>query len=117
VLGLETRDAYFREYFGCQVDAVNLLAARHLDGAVGIWAGDPAPGYSKRNVLVPMVVTATTTAGVRAQLRNLGVRFALAQGQPVAQLIPGRTPAPILAAARPFWHEQDCTLYRLDLAD
>ncbi len=116
VLGLETRDAYFREYFGCQVDAVNLLAARHLDGAVGIWAGDPAPGYSKRNVLVPMVVTATTTAGVRAQLRNLGVRFALAQGQPVAQLIPGRTPAPILAAARPFWHEQDCTLYRLDLA-
>ena len=116
VLGLETRDDYFRVYYGCEVDAVNLLAARHLEGAVGIWAGDPAPGYSRRNVLVPMVVTATTTAGVRAQLRGLGVRFALAQGQPVAQLIPGQAPAPILAAARPFWHEQDCTLYRLDLA-
>ncbi len=115
VLGLKTRDAYFREYFGCQVDAVNFLAARHLDGAIGIWAGDPAPGYSKRNALVPMVVTATTTAGVRAQLRGLGVRFALAQGQPVAQLIPGQAPAPILAAARPFWRKQDCTLYRLDL--
>ena len=94
VLGLETRDDYFRVYYGCEVDAVNLLAARHLEGAVGIWAGDPAPGYSRRNVLVPMVVTATTTAGVRAQLRGLGVRFALAQGQPVAQLIPGQAPAP-----------------------
>ena len=56
---------------------------------------------------------AQTTAGVRAQLRGRGIRFALAQGMPVEQLSSNPAARPLLRAATPFWHEGACTLYRL----
>lgn len=112
-LGLETRSAYLHRYFGCQVDAVETLAARRLAGAVALWDLDPPPDYPRRNRLEPMNVTATTPAGVRAELRARGVRFALAQGRPVTELSSNPAARSVLAAARPFWRLGDCTLYRL----
>lgn len=114
-LGLETRTAYLHRYFGCQVDAVAALEARHLSGAVALWDLDPPPDYPRRNRLEPMNVTATTPAGVRAELRRRGILFALAQGRPVSELSSNPAAHDVLASARPFWRWQDCTLYRLEL--
>ncbi|HSX21932.1 MAG TPA: hypothetical protein VLE97_04060 [Gaiellaceae bacterium] len=112
-LGLESRSAYLHRYFGCQVDAVNELAARGLRGAVALWDLSPNPGYPRANELEPIKVTAATTAGVRAQLHGRGIRFALTQGMPVEQLSSNPAARPILRAAKRFWHTGDCTLYRL----
>jgi hypothetical protein len=112
-LGLETRHAYLERYFGCQVDAVEALEARHLSGNVALWDLAPPPEYPRRNRLEPMKVTATTTAGAAQELRLRGIRFALAQGIPVRQLSANQAVWPILQQAVPFWRGGDCTLYRL----
>jgi hypothetical protein len=112
-LGLETRHAYLERYFGCQVDAVEALEARHLSGNVALWDLAPPPEYPRRNRLEPMKVTATTTAGAAQELRLRGIRFALAQGIPVRQLSANPAVWPILQQAVPFWRGGDCTLYRL----
>ena len=114
-LGLESRSSYLHRYYGCQVDAVDLLATRRLRGVVGLWDYDPPPNYPVHNVLEPISVDAATPAGVRDQLRARNVRFALAQGRSIATLSGNPAAQPILAAARPIWHEGDCTLYRLNL--
>jgi hypothetical protein len=115
-LGLETRTAYLHRYFGCQVDAVDELATARLRGGVALWDLSPPPDYPKTNRLEPFHATATSAAGVRTQLRRRGIRFALAQGMPVAELSSNPAARPVLAAARPFWHRGDCTLYRLRLS-
>lgn len=111
-LGLETKHAYLERYFGCQVDAVEVLAARHLSGNVALWDLAPQPEYPRRNRLEPMKLTATTTAGAARQLRSRGIRFALAQGMPVRQLSANPAVWPILQHAVPFWRRGECTLYR-----
>ena len=112
-LGLETRHAYLERYFGCQVDAVEALEARHLSGNVALWDLAPPPEYPRRNRLEPMKLTATTTAGAAQELRLRGIRFALAQGMPVRRLSANPAVWPILQQAVPFWRGSDCTLYRL----
>jgi 4-amino-4-deoxy-L-arabinose transferase-like glycosyltransferase len=113
VLGLESTHHYLERYFGCQVDAVDALAARHLSGNVALWDLSPPPDYPRHNRLEPIKITATTTAGAAAQLRARGIRFALAQGMPVEQLSSNVVTRPLLRRAIPFWHLGDCTLYRL----
>ncbi|HLY94523.1 MAG TPA: hypothetical protein VKP14_06720 [Gaiellaceae bacterium] len=115
-VGLESRQSYLHRYFGCQVDAVDELAARHLRGAVALWDLSPNPEYPRANRLEPIKVTAATPAGVRAQLRARDIRFAFAQGMPVGELSSNPAARPVLAAARPFWRRGDCTLYRLRLS-
>jgi hypothetical protein len=114
-LGLESRSAYLHHYFGCQVDAVDFLARRHLEGAVGLWELAPPPDYPRHNRLEPLHVTATTPAAVRVQLREEGFEFLLGSGSSAAGLSSNPAARPILAAARPFWHEGDCTLFNLEL--
>jgi hypothetical protein len=113
VLGLESTHHYLERYFGCQVDAVDALAARGLSGNVALWDLSPPPDYPRHNRLEPIKITATTTAGAAAQLRARGIRFALAQGIPVEQLSSNVAARPLLRRATPFWHSGDCTLYRL----
>jgi hypothetical protein len=113
VLGLESTHAYLERYFGCQVDAVDALAAKHLSGNVALWDLSPPPDYPRHNRLEPIKVTATTTAGAAAELRARGIRFALAQGQPVELLSSNPAVRPLLRRAVPFWRRADCTLYRL----
>jgi hypothetical protein len=112
-VGLESTHHYLERYFGCQVDAVDTLAAKRLAGNVALWDLSPPPDYPRRNRLEPMNVTATTPAGVAAQLRARGIRFALAQGQPVEELSTNPAARPLLRRAVPFWRRGDCTLYRL----
>jgi hypothetical protein len=114
-LGLESRHAYLERYFGCQVDAVELLEARRLLGNVALWDLSPPPDFPRHNQLEPIKVTATTTAGVRSQLRARDLRFALTEQMPVVRLSSNPAALPILRAARPFWTNGVCTLYRLRL--
>jgi hypothetical protein len=114
-IGLESRNAYLHHYFGCQVDAVDMLAQRHLRGAVGLWELAPPPDYPRENRLLPLHVTATTPAGARAQLRAEGFRFVLGPGDSAVGLSSNPAARPLLAAARPFWHLGDCTVFRLAL--
>src|SRR5262249_17236058 len=44
-LGLQSRSAYLHHHFGCQVDAVDLLARRRLPGAVALWYLAPTMVY------------------------------------------------------------------------
>jgi len=113
VLGLESTHHYLERYFGCQVDAVDALAAERLRGNVALWDLSPPPDYPRHNQLEPIEITATTNAGAAAQLRSRGIRFALAQGMPVEQLSSNPAARPLLRRAVPFWHRGDCTLYRL----
>jgi 4-amino-4-deoxy-L-arabinose transferase-like glycosyltransferase len=113
VLGLESTHDYLERYFGCQVDAVDALAAERLSGGVGLWDLSPPPDYPRLNHLEPLKITATTTAGAAAQLRRRGIRFVLAQGMPVEQLSSNVVARPLLRRAVPFWHQGDCVLYRL----
>jgi hypothetical protein len=114
-LGLDSRTAYLTRYFGCEVDAVNLLAARRLRGAVGLDELSPPAYFATANRFEPLHVTATTPTAARAQLRRDGFRFALARDEPVTQLSSNAAAGPLLAAARPFWQRDGCTLYRLPL--
>ncbi|HUZ83039.1 MAG TPA: hypothetical protein VMU73_12435 [Gaiellaceae bacterium] len=113
VLGLESTHDYLTHYFGCQVDAVDILAAKRLAGNVALWDLSAPPGYPRRNRLEPFNVTATTAAGVTAELLTRGIRYALAQGMPVTQLSSNPAARPLLRRATPFWRGGDCTLYRL----
>ena len=113
VLGLESTHHYLERYFGCEVDAVDALAARHLSGNVALWDLAPPPDYPRHNRLESMKITATTTAAAAAQLRSRGIRFALAQGMPVQQLSANPAAWPLLQRAMPFWSGGGCTLYRL----
>ena len=113
VLGLESTHDYLTHYFGCQVDAVDILAARRLAGNVALWDLSAPPEYPRGNRLEPFDVTATTTAGVTAALRARGIRYALAQGMPVERLSSNPAAQPLLRRATPFWRGGDCTLYRL----
>jgi hypothetical protein len=114
-LGLESRDTYLHRYFGCQVDAVDVLARRHLRGAVGLWELAPPPDYPRYNRLLPLHVTATTPPTVRDQLRRQGFRYLLGAGDSAVGLSSNPAAEPVLAAAQPFWRQGDCTLFRLDL--
>lgn len=113
VLGLESTHHYLERYFGCQVDAVDALAAERLSGNVALWDLSPSPDYPRRNHLEPIQITATTSAGAAAQLRARRIRFALAQEMPVEQLSSNPAARPLLRRAVPFWHRGACTLYRL----
>jgi hypothetical protein len=112
-LGLDSRTAYLRRYFGCEVDAVDALASRHLTGAVGLEELSPPAYFATANHVEPFHVTATTPAAARAQLRGEGFRFALARDEPVTALSSNAAARPVLAAARPVWRRDGCTLYRL----
>jgi hypothetical protein len=114
-LGLETKNAYLHHFFGCEVDAVDLLAARHLHGAVALWWLATTPDYPRDNRLAPIHVPPTTPAGVRRELRRQGFRFALTEGTSIADLSSYSVVQKVLLEARPFWHSGDCTLYRLSL--
>lgn len=113
-LGLESRSTYLHRYFGCQVDAVDFLAERHLLGAVGLWELAPPPDYPRYNRLEPLHVTATTPAAAEAQLRQEGFRFVLGSGDSAVGLSSNPAAEPLLAAARPFWRHGGCTLFRLE---
>jgi hypothetical protein len=112
-LGLESTHDYLKRYFGCQVDAVDALAAARLSGDVALWDLSPSPEYPRYNDLEPIKITATTTSEAAAQLRARGIRFALAQGMPVEQLSSNVVARPLLRRAVQFWRRGDCTLYRL----
>jgi hypothetical protein len=114
-LGLESTSEYLHHYFGCQVDAVDDLARRNLRGAVGLWELAPPPDYPRHNLLTPLHITATTPAAVRTQLRDEGFRYVMGVGNSAVGLSSNPAAQPVLAAARPFWHHGDCTLFRLDL--
>lgn len=114
-LGLESTSEYLHHYFGCQVDAIDLLARRHLRGVVGIWELAPPPDYPRYNRVEPFHITATTPAGVRVQLRQEGFRFVLGPSSSAVGLSSNPAAQPVLAAARPFWHYKDCYLFELDL--
>jgi hypothetical protein len=114
-LGLDSRTAYLRRYFGCEVDAVDVLAARRLRGNVGLAELSPPLYFAAANRFQPLHVTATTPAAARAQLRGEGFRFALARDEPVTSLSSNAAAHPILAGARPFWRRDGCVLYRLPI--
>jgi hypothetical protein len=115
-LGLESRSTYLHRYFGCQVDAVDLLARQHLRGAVGLWELAPPPDYPRYNRLAPLHVTATTPAAARTQLQAEGFRFVLGSGSSAIGLSSNPAARPLLAAARAFWRSGECTLFRLKFA-
>jgi len=115
-LGLETRSAYLHHFFGCEVDAVDLLAARRLKGAVALWQLATTPDYPKENRLAPIHVPPTTPAGVRRELRSQGFRFALTEnGMAIRDLSSYPVVQGVLLRSTAIWHGGTCTLYRLDL--
>jgi hypothetical protein len=110
-LGLESRRAFLRHYFGCEYDAVAWLERRRADGAVVIAEGSLAPWFARRNEFRPLVTSAPTRAGVARDLRAQGFRwiFTLAgtshmSSDPVADAL--------LARARPVWSGAGCALAR-----
>lgn len=113
VLGFQSTHDYLEHYFGCQVDAVDELAAAHLRGNVALWDLLPSPDFPRHNHLEPIHVTASSTRAAAADLRARGIRYALAQGMPVTRLSSNPVATPILRRAVPFWARGSCTLYRL----
>ena len=77
-LGLESRRAFLRHYFGCEYDAVAWLEQRRANGAVVIAEGSLAPWFARRNVFRPLVTSASTRAGVEHDCRGV---FLAAHGQ------------------------------------
>jgi len=110
-LGLESRRAFLRHYFGCEYDAVAWLEQRRANGAVVIAEGSLAPWFARRNVFRPLVTSASTRAGVEHDLRAQGFRWIFTpagtghlSSDPVADAL--------LARAPPAWSEDGCALAR-----
>jgi hypothetical protein len=114
-LGLQSTSAYLRHYFSCQVDAVDVLAKRRLRGAVALWYLAPTMVYPRFNRVGPIHVDGATPESVREELRRQGFRYAFTQGSAVSQLSPYPAVQKVLSESRPFWRQEDCTLYRLAL--
>lgn len=112
-LGLERPTTYLRHYFGCQVDAVRALERRRIVGTVGIFELQPPPDFPRHNTLARLELTATTPAGVRAQLARAGIHYLLSPGRSPLGLSSDPAAQPVLATAQPFWHGGGCWLFRV----
>jgi hypothetical protein len=114
-LGLESTHAYLLHYFGCEVDAADVLAQRHLRGDVATWYLAQTMVFPQYNRFWPIHVDGATPASVRYELRNQGFRFAFTSGGQVTDLSPYPVVQQVLSESRPFWRGNNCTLYRLAL--
>ena len=110
-LGLESRSAFLRHYFGCEYDAVTRLEQRGANGDVVIAEGSLAPWFARRNSFRPLVTSAGTPAGVVRDLRAQGFRWVFTlpgtghlSSDPVADAL--------LAHAKPVWSEDGCSIAR-----
>jgi hypothetical protein len=114
-LGFESASQYLHRYFGCQVDAVDLLARHRLRGGVALWYLAPTMVYPRANRVAPIHVDGATAASVRFELRRQDLRYALTQGNTLRQLSPYPAVQRVLSESQPLWRYQACTLYRLAL--
>jgi hypothetical protein len=114
-LGLESTRAYLLHYFGCEVDAADVLAQQHLRGGVATWYLAQTMVFPQYNRFWPIHVDGATLASVRYELRRQGFRFAFTNAGPVTDLSPYPVVQQVLSESHPFWRGNNCTLYRLSL--
>jgi hypothetical protein len=122
-VGIESRDVYLHDAFGCQFDAIRFLESRPSRGAVlDNWSQwhDPALTVYEthnRHVSLPSGVQGARRAGIEYVYLRISLKHAFAESaDPIEAAYRGRrlgAENALLARSTRIWAEGDCRLYRV----
>jgi hypothetical protein len=113
-LGLESREAYFRRYVGCEADAVTYLDAHPGLSPVLLRQTALAPWFARTTRFGKLPLDTTSPARAARALRAGGFRSALARDSEPGTFATGADPSKaVQRVLRPIWKEGDCAILRV----
>jgi Dolichyl-phosphate-mannose-protein mannosyltransferase len=113
-VGLESRSAYLRRYFGCEADAVSFLAARPALSPVLMRQTALEPWFGGAVQFGKLPLGAVTPARAARALQAGGFKSALVRASEPGTFATGEGPSVAVdRRLRRIWHEGDCTIFRV----